>query len=202
MVRAFDTPAMPHAFYGSITVNGELAQIGTEIRAFDQDGNDITYEPYFTTEEGWYGGHSGLEKRFIAGEPIVGDIIYFFIELLPGLGVFGQADQTYEFKSGDVTQLNLSAVGETPQLEGYAVITGINAPTEAGAGENISVSSNVRNDGGEDAIFAYLSDTDTDEIIGNRQSAILPAGNEASFPWNLIMPNKQLNITIKAGHEE
>ena len=196
-----DSAVMPQMFYGSLTVNGQPAAIGTEMRAADQDGNDITYVPYLTTESGWYGGRSAFDIRLQVGKPIVGDIIHFLIELSSGSGLFAYADQTYEFQSGDITELGLTATGEVPQ-EGQAAIVSVDSPQEAQSGANIAISTNVRNDGGNDILFATLKDDDTNEIIGARTPMNMESGSQYTFTWDSTMPNKRLNILLEAGHEE
>lgn len=102
----------------------------------------------------------------------------------------------------DVQQTFSILLKVPPVPEGQAVISGINAPTEAGEGESVPVSANIRNDGGDDTIFAMMTDTDTNEVVGARQEIVLATGIEATFPWDIVMPNRQLNLRIDAGHVE
>ena len=195
------TPVMPHSFYGSLMINGNPSAIGTKVIAVDSDGNDITYELYITTEEGWYGGHSAVQKRLVVNEPVTGTTIHFLVELVPNSGVFAYADQTYEFKSGDLTELSLTATGELPE-EGKASIVSVESPSEAQSGDIISISTNIRNDGGSDTIFAVLKDKDTSGVVGARTPIVMDSGSQYTFTWDSTMPNKKLSLLLEAGHEE
>ena len=102
----------------------------------------------------------------------------------------------------DVQQTFSIALAEPPIQEGQATISGIVAPSEALAGETISVSATVRNDGGDDTIFAMVTDTDAEAVVGERQEAVLASGSETTFSWSLVMPDRQLNLLMDAGHTE
>lgn len=102
----------------------------------------------------------------------------------------------------DVQQTFSILLAEPPIPEGQAAISGINAPTEAQAGEAVPVSAVVRTDGGEDTIFAVVTDTDAGAVVGERQEAVLASGSETTFSWSLIMPDRQLNLELSAGHIE
>jgi len=88
-------PALPHSFYGSVTINGSLAPIGTSVEARGTgvrtgiEGNPIT-----VTEAGKYGGPDGLDPKLaVQGDILSGATITFYVN-----GV--STDQTATFEAG------------------------------------------------------------------------------------------------------
>ena len=105
-------PQMSHVFYGTVTVDGEDAPVGTVITA-SVAGLEYTY----TTEvEGEY-GYNPAPSFFIPAEGLEdGDLIEFYIGGLQAELYDVNADETrdsYPFEIGGATNLNLS-VGEVP----------------------------------------------------------------------------------------
>jgi hypothetical protein len=103
---------LPHAFYGNVTINGELAPIGTMVEARGQGVRvGISGNPILTSVVGKYGSESELGvKLIVQGEEIEGNtVIYFYIN--------GHlADQTHVWQTGEITQLNLSVtIPDTPE---------------------------------------------------------------------------------------
>jgi len=115
-VLAQSATLLPHAFYGSVSFNGQSAPAGTVIEArVIKNGIDIaTHEdgcgnPIVTTKAGEYGSTLGTEEWFLVQpKPDTdlqdGDIIQFYVN-----GV--KAEQTYMFQSDTTTKLNLTANG-------------------------------------------------------------------------------------------
>ncbi len=104
---------LPHAFYGNITINGEPAPIGTKVEARGQGiRTGISGNPILTSEVGKYGSESALGvKLIVQGDEIEGNpTIYFYIN-------DHQADQTYTWKSEEITRLDLSVT--IPVSTGY-----------------------------------------------------------------------------------
>lgn len=91
---------------------------------------------------------------------------------------------------------------EPPIPEGEASLVSINAPAEAEVDNLINISATIMNIGGDDSILAYLTDIDTNQIIGSRQEVFIPSGQENTFTWNITMPNRQLNLEVSSGHVE
>jgi len=94
-----DIPTIPHAFYGTVTIGGSDAPVGTVVTAKvgGVDCGSIT-----TTVAGQYGGSGAFdEKLSVTGEIETGATIYFYAN-------GNVADQTYAFSAGDVTELNLT----------------------------------------------------------------------------------------------
>jgi hypothetical protein len=108
-VYANEVPALPNAFYGTVTIKDNApAPVGTIIEARG-DGvlTGIQGNPLTTTESGKYGGAGALEQKLI----VQGDIderteISFYAN-----GV--QAEQTAAWQSGETSELNLTV----PTLE-------------------------------------------------------------------------------------
>ncbi|MCG2769498.1 MAG: hypothetical protein L6435_14125 [Anaerolineae bacterium] len=124
-------PSIPHAFYGVVQVNGEPAPVGTQVEARGTgvrtgiEGNPIT-----VTEAGRYGGPGGFDPRLVVQGTIEdGTPTEFYVNGIraqcaePG----GQWLDSYPFKSGGITELNLrveSALTPTrePTLEPTATV--------------------------------------------------------------------------------
>jgi len=106
-VYAQGTPVLPHAFYGTIEVNGSLAPVGTEVEVRGEGvQTGIGNNPIVTTFEGEYGSAEPLEPKLIVqGEIAEGAILTFYVN-----GV--STGKTAEWHSGEVTELNLTVTIE------------------------------------------------------------------------------------------
>lgn len=97
---------LPHAFYGTLLIDGEPAPTGTVVtaRVEGQVCGSITTEypgRYGTDASGNWA--SGIQKLVVQGDEIDnGSTIEFYVGA-------AQAVETFAFKSGDVTRLDLSA---------------------------------------------------------------------------------------------
>jgi len=96
-------PPLPHAFYGSILINGSSAPTGTVIEAQGEGViTGITGNPLVTTAIGEYGSESGIEQKLVVQGTIVeGTAIHFFIN-----GV--EANQIAEWHTSEITELDLT----------------------------------------------------------------------------------------------
>ena len=106
-----DIPDLPHAFYGAVTINGVTAPSGAKVEARGAGvltgvlGNPIAVSP-----AGLYGGPGAFASKLIVQGSIAdGTTITFYVD-----GVAAQCAEpngawldSYPFKSGAVTQLNL-----------------------------------------------------------------------------------------------
>ena len=104
-----DAPAVPHAFYGTLTVAGSPAAVGTVVTA---KVGGVECGSITTTVAGQYGGSGAFdEKLTVTGEGIEnGDTISFFANDFDTL-------QTYTFNAGSVTELNLTVTEDiTPPV--------------------------------------------------------------------------------------
>lgn len=115
-------PPVPHAFYGTLTVYGAPAPVGSVITARGQNILvDVPGNPFITTAAGQYGGPGRDDPKLIVqgtDNLANGTSIEFYIN-----GVRAQCavpagawQSTYPFTSGATTQLNLRIVDitETP----------------------------------------------------------------------------------------
>ncbi|MEW6572234.1 MAG: S-layer homology domain-containing protein [Bacillota bacterium] len=111
---AAEVPALPHCFYGSLTVfNADGTQsvgapAGTAVSA-KVSGSDTVQDTLVTAEEGRYGGPAATDPKLLVGkkesvEP--GTKIFFYAN-----GV--QANEESSFVSGAVTELALTVKDET-----------------------------------------------------------------------------------------
>ncbi len=119
---ADDPMPLPHNFYGSVmTIDGGPASVGTEVEATCAGVVTTEVNPIITTEEGKYGapGVTGL-KLEVTGYIEDGTPIEFYVNGARAecYDVEAQtSSDTYLFKNGEVTELNLTvgeAADETP----------------------------------------------------------------------------------------
>ena len=97
--QQMDPPALPHQFYGTVTVNGATAPDGTRVTA---EVNGVEAKAG-STREGKYGYDTGDLFRV---DGAAGDDVVFKVN-----GVV--AEEAGVFKSGGSTELNLSATQTT-----------------------------------------------------------------------------------------
>ena len=96
-----DIPTLPHAFYGTLTIGGSAAPVGTVVTA---KVGGVQCGSITTTVAGQYGGSGAFdEKLTVSGEIATGATISFFVN-----GVDTGRDYDYAFSPGAVTQLNLA----------------------------------------------------------------------------------------------
>ncbi|MFC1981733.1 CARDB domain-containing protein [Chloroflexota bacterium] len=122
-VYAQGVPSLPHAFYGTVTINNEPAP-GTEISA---RGDGVIYpalqNPIITSVEGSYGIDS--LKLLVQGDILDGTLITFYVN-----GV--STNQTWGWHSGDTTRLDLNITLPVYQLTVSSTTGG--SVTEPGEG--------------------------------------------------------------------
>jgi hypothetical protein len=106
-VDAQDIPALPHAFYGAVTINGSPAPVGTQVEAKGEGVQTGTSNnPIVTTAEGQYGDSDPLEPKLIVqGDIAEGTVLTFYVN-----GI--STGQTAEWHSGEVTELDIVATIE------------------------------------------------------------------------------------------
>jgi len=100
---ANDVPPLPHAFYGSVTINNSPAPVGTQVEARGEGvRTGIAGNPIVTTEVGKYGSADPLgPKLVVQGNIASGATITFYVN-----GV--STGQTAAWHSGETTELNLA----------------------------------------------------------------------------------------------
>ena len=161
-VYAQETPPLPHAFYGTVEVNGSPAPAGTEVEARGEGVQvGVGNNPVVTTAEGRYGSSQPLEPKLIVqGDLVEGSPVTFYVN-----GV--STGQTAEWHSGEVTELNLTATIEgpppettetpppettetpTPKPAAFSLSSLTISPSEIALGESVTISVDVANTGEE-----------------------------------------------------
>ncbi|MGA9349123.1 MAG: hypothetical protein WBW48_10000 [Anaerolineae bacterium] len=139
MVVSVTTPAMaqpppiPHSFYGAVEINGEPAPVGTQVEARGtgvQTG--VSGNPITVTQAGQYGGPGGFDPKLVVqGEIADGTPIYFYVNGAPAQCAVpgGPWQESYPFRSGAVTELNLRVLQPTATPTTTATNTPTSAPT-------------------------------------------------------------------------
>ena len=139
-----NAPGIPHAFYGAVTSNDVAAPSGAMIEARGAGVlTGVSGNPMAVSPAGQYGGPGAFDAKLIVQGSITdGTKITFYVD-----GVAAQCAEpngvwlnSYPFKSGAVTQLNLRVVvatstptstpTETATLEPTATETATATPTE------------------------------------------------------------------------
>jgi hypothetical protein len=105
------TPVIPCAFYGNVTVNGDPADVNTEITGKIVDAVGSPSEGNITvTEAGKYGGPGTFDDKLLVetdSDYDEGKTIEFYVKLPSGAE--GKANENATFFSGSVTKLDLTA---------------------------------------------------------------------------------------------
>ena len=114
-------PLLPHAFYGSVTIDGTAAPIRAVVEARGTGvSTGIEGNPITVTETGKYGGPGGLDPLVVQGDITDGTNLTFYVNNVTAqcydVQAGGEWLDSYPFKSGDVTVLNLK-VGEAPPIK-------------------------------------------------------------------------------------
>jgi outer membrane biosynthesis protein TonB len=128
-VYAQSAPVLPHAFYGTIEVNGSPAPVGTQVEVRGEGvQTGIGNNPIEVTVEGEYGGGADpLEPKLIVqGDIAEGTAVTFYVN-----GV--STGQTAEWHSGEVTEIDLAATvtGPPPETSGSSGTTPAPTPEPA-----------------------------------------------------------------------
>ena len=102
-------PALPHAFYGSVTINNSPAPVGTQVEARGTGvETGIAGNPVTTTASGIYGTTNPFEPRLVVqGDITEGTTLTFYVNGY-------STGQTHSWHSGEVTELNLSVTTPEP----------------------------------------------------------------------------------------
>jgi len=99
-----DTPTIPHAFYGTLTIGGSAASVGTVVTA---KVGGVECGSITTTVAGQYGGSGAFDAKLaVTGDIATGATISFYIG-------GNEAGETCTFNTGAVTELNLTVTDTT-----------------------------------------------------------------------------------------
>jgi len=106
-VYAESAPALPHAFYGTIEVNGSPVPVGTQVEARGEGvQTGVDNNPIVVTAEGEYGGSGAFDPKLaVWGDIAEGATVTFYVN-----GV--STGQTAAWHTGEVTELNVDATIE------------------------------------------------------------------------------------------
>jgi hypothetical protein len=107
-VYADSAPALPHAFYGAVEINGSPAPVGTEVEVVGEGvQTGVGTNPIVTTVEGEYGGGADpmAPKLVVQGTVADGTIVTFYVNGF-------ETGQTAVWHSGEVTEVDLAATIE------------------------------------------------------------------------------------------
>jgi hypothetical protein len=108
----------PHAFFGTVTIDGRPAPVGTSVEARGADvRTGIPGNPLETKFAGYYGGPTILEEKLIVQGPADdGGELTFFIDGQPAevAEPGGEWRENYPFHSLGLTPLNLRRGGSSP----------------------------------------------------------------------------------------
>jgi len=104
-----EVPSLPHAFHGTVEINDSPAPAGTQVEARGEGiRTDIEGNPIVTTAVGVYGSPDPMgPKLIVQGDLLDGAIVTFYVN-----GV--STEQTAEWHSGEVTELDLTVTIPTP----------------------------------------------------------------------------------------
>jgi hypothetical protein len=107
-VYADSAPALPHAFYGAVEINGSPAPVGTSVKVMGEGvQTGVGTNPIETTVEGEYGGGTDpmAPKLVVQGSVADGTLVTFYVNGF-------STGQTAQWHSGELTEVNLSATIE------------------------------------------------------------------------------------------
>ena len=114
-------PVLPHAFLGTVEIAGQPAPVYTQVEGRGKDVlTGIPYNPLITEEAGKYGKPGGFDPKLLVQGPDIADgtPIEFYVNGVkaqcqePG----GQWKDSFPFKAGGVTILNLRVQSAAPGL--------------------------------------------------------------------------------------
>jgi len=108
-----EVPPLPHAFYGTAEINDSAAPVGTRVEARGEGvRTSIEGNPIATAAAGIYGSPDPMgPKLIVQGDILDGATVTFYVN-----GV--STEQTAEWHSGEVTELNLTVTIPRPPAPG------------------------------------------------------------------------------------
>ena len=164
-VYAEDIPALPEAFYGNLSINGNPAPIGTIVEAVGTGvRTGIEGNPIITTVTGAYGSSNPLgTKLVVQGDIADGTLIQFYVNNV-------LAAQTAVWHSGTASQLNLTVTIAAPTITGISPNSG---STTGGTSVAISGTTFVS---GATVTIGGAAATGVTVASTNSITAITPAG--------------------------
>ena len=178
-VYAQGVPPLPHAFYGTIEVNGGPAPAGTAVEVRGEGVEvGVGNNPIVTTTEGRYGSEEPLEPKLVVqGEIAEGTTLTFYVD-----GV--ATGETSEWHSGEVTELDLVVTIESPPPEttetpapepaAFSLSSLTILPNEVAPGGAVTISVNVANTGEETG--TYIVTLKIDDVVEASKEVSIDTG--------------------------
>jgi hypothetical protein len=126
-VYADEAPSLPHAFYGTVEINGSPAPTGTEVEVRGEGvRTGVTQNPLVTTAQGEYGGSGSFDlKLLVWGDIADGATVTFYVNGF-------STGQTATWHSGEVTEVDLAATIEEGAVPEEPPDTGDSTPPGTG----------------------------------------------------------------------
>jgi len=103
-VYADSAPSLPHAFYGTVDINGSAAPVGTSVKVVGEGvQTNVGTNPIETTVAGEYGGGADpmVPKLVVQGSVADGTTVTFYVNGF-------STGQTATWHSGEVTEVDLA----------------------------------------------------------------------------------------------
>jgi len=159
-VYADGVPPLPHAFYGSVTIDDEPAPVGTVISASGEGVETGTLQnPVTTTVAGSY----GIDSKMLLVQAQEGATVTFYVN-----GI--STGQTIAWESGVTTRVNLSVTAGTPPGGG-----GTPPPTTTELTSSLFGTTKTLNISNDGKIQEAIAATSADDLL----TVTLPAGTIA-----------------------
>ena len=197
-----DLPTMPHAFYGTLTVVGSPAAVGTVVTA---KVDDVECGSITTTVAGQYGGSGAFDPKLtVSGEIATGAEIKFYVN-----DFYTGEDYDYAFSPGAVTEHNLTAnVDPDPPVVTITPLspdpTNDNTPTFTGtAVDALSNISLVEYQVGTGAWRAWTAATATDgafDSLSEDYTFTIPALADGGYIVSVRATDAAANTTDEADY--
>jgi len=118
-------PALPHAFFGTVTVDGRPVPVGARIEA--RGANVLmgaANNPLSVSVAGRYGGPAAFDPKLVVqGDVVDGTPLEFYVndQKAHCSTPCGRWQDSYPYRAGDVTQLDLW-VGQPPAVMARAYL--------------------------------------------------------------------------------
>jgi hypothetical protein len=124
---ADEAPTIPHAFYGTVEINGSPAPVGTEVEAWGEGvATGVDQNPIVTTAQGEYGGSGSFDlKLLVWGNIADGATVTFYVNGF-------STGQTAQWHSGEVTEVDLAVTIEEGAVPEEPPDTGDSTPPDTG----------------------------------------------------------------------
>ena len=195
-----DTPTMPHAFYGTLTIGSSPAPVGTVVTA---KVGGVQCGSITTTVAGQYGGSGAFDAKLtVSGDIANGATISFFINGF-------DTGQTYAFSAGAVTELNLAITDDiTPPVVNLTPLspdpTNDNTPTFTGtAVDALSNIASVEYQVGTGSWRVWVAATATDGAFDSPSESYtftIPALADGGYTVYVRATDAQANTTAVENH--